>query len=40
MAGLGIAFLPIEIWTPAYFAIGILTVAQSCITLAKVQRDA
>jgi hypothetical protein len=40
MVGIGIAFLPIEIWMRGYLAIGILMVVQSCITLAKTQRDA
>ena len=35
-----IAFLPIEIWMRGYLAIGILMIVQSCITLAKTQRDA
>jgi hypothetical protein len=40
MVGIGIAFLPIEIWMRGYLAIGVLMVIQSCITLAKTQRDA
>jgi hypothetical protein len=40
MVGIGIAFLPIEIWMRGYLAIGVLMVVQSCITLAKTQRDA
>jgi hypothetical protein len=39
MVGLGIAFLPIDIWMRGYLAIGVLMVVQSCITLAKTQRD-
>ena len=40
MVGIGIVFLPIETWMRGYLAIGILMVVQSCITLAKTQRDA
>jgi hypothetical protein len=40
MVGLGIAFLPIEIWMRGYLGIGVLMVVQSCLTLAKTQRDA
>jgi hypothetical protein len=40
MVGTGIAFLPIDIWMRGYLAIGVLMVVQSCITLAKTQRDA
>jgi hypothetical protein len=36
---LGIAFMPIEIWMRGYLGIGVLMVVQSCITLAKTQRD-
>jgi hypothetical protein len=36
----GILFLPIEIWMRGYLGIGVLMVVQSCITLAKTQRDA
>lgn len=36
----GIIFLPIEIWMRGYLGIGVLMVVQSCITLAKTQRDA
>jgi hypothetical protein len=39
MTGVGIAFLPIEIWMRGYLAIGVLMVVQSSITLAKTQRD-
>lgn len=35
----GILFLPIEIWMRGYLGIGVLMVVQSCITLAKTQRD-
>jgi hypothetical protein len=38
--GVGIIFLPIEIWMRGYLGIGVLMVVQSCITLAKTQRDA
>ncbi len=38
--GAGIIFLPIEIWMRGYLGIGVLMVVQSCITLAKTQRDA
>jgi hypothetical protein len=40
MVGAGIAFLPIDIWMRGYLGIGVLMVVQSCITLAKTQRDA
>jgi hypothetical protein len=38
--GAGIVFLPIEIWMRGYLGIGVLMVVQSCLTLAKTQRDA
>jgi hypothetical protein len=39
MVGAGIVFLPIEIWMRGYLGIGVLMLVQSCITLAKTQRD-
>jgi hypothetical protein len=38
--GTGIVFLPIEIWMRGYLGIGVLMVIQSCLTLAKTQRNA
>jgi hypothetical protein len=40
MVGAGIACLPIDIWMRGYLGIGVLMVVQSCLTLAKTQRDA
>jgi hypothetical protein len=40
MLGVGIAFPPIEIWIRGYLIMRILMVVQSCLTLAKTQRDA
>jgi hypothetical protein len=40
MTAAGILFLPLDIWMRGYLGICVLMVVQSCITLAKTQRDA
>ncbi|MFE2110298.1 YiaA/YiaB family inner membrane protein [Kitasatospora sp. NPDC059463] len=37
--GIGIAFLPVEPWTRAFLALGLLYTITSTFTLAKVVRD-
>jgi hypothetical protein len=37
--GTGILFLPVDIWVRGYLGIGVLMLVQSCLTLAKTQRD-
>jgi hypothetical protein len=39
MLGAGILFMPLDLWVKAYFAMGVLMLVQSCITLAKTVRD-
>jgi hypothetical protein len=39
MVGLGILFMPIDIWIKGYLAMGTLMLVQSCITATKTIRD-
>ncbi len=39
VTGLGIYMLPVELWTRAFLAMGLLMTVQSCITMTKTQRD-
>ena len=39
MVGLGILFLPVDIWMKGYFAMGVVMLVQSCITATKTVRD-
>ena len=39
MVGLGILFLPLEIWIKGYFAMGIIMLVQSTVTVTKTARD-
>ena len=35
----GIVFLPVEMWVKAYFAMGVVLLVQTCITVSKTVRD-
>jgi hypothetical protein len=39
MVAAGIAFLHAEMWVKAYFAMGVVLLIQTCITLTKTVRD-
>ena len=39
MIGAGIALMPLDIWIKGYFAMGIVLLIQSCITMTKTIRD-
>jgi hypothetical protein len=39
MVGLGILFMPLDIWMRGYFAMGIMMLVQSCISVTKTTRD-
>ena len=39
MVGAGIALMPLDIWIKGYFAMGIVMIIQSCITMTKTIRD-
>ncbi|WP_448952893.1 YiaA/YiaB family inner membrane protein [Labrys neptuniae] len=39
MVGLGILFIPAEIWIKAYLAMGVVMLVQTCVTLTKTLRD-
>ena len=39
MTGVGILFLPIDMWMKGYLAMGVLMVVQTCVTVTKTQRD-
>lgn len=39
MVGLGILFMPLDIWIKGYFAMGVIMLIQSCITVTKTVRD-
>jgi hypothetical protein len=39
MVGAGIALMPLDIWIKGYFAMGIVLLIQSCITMTKTIRD-
>ncbi|GJD73102.1 MULTISPECIES: YiaA/YiaB family inner membrane protein [Methylobacterium] len=39
MVGLGILFMPIDIWIKGYLAMGTIMLVQSCITATKTIRD-
>ena len=39
MVGLGILFLPVDIWMKGYLAMGVVMLVQTCVTLTKTQRD-
>ena len=39
MVGGGILFMPLDLWIKGYFAMGVLMLIQSCITVTKTLRD-
>lgn len=39
MVGLGILFLPVDLWVKAYLAMGVVMLIRSCITATKTLRD-
>jgi hypothetical protein len=39
MMGLGVAFMPLDLWMKGFLAMAALPRVQSCITLAKTLRD-
>ena len=39
MVGLGVFFLPVDLWIKGYLAMGILMLVQCCVTLTKTVRD-
>ncbi len=39
MVALGILFMPLDIWVKGYFAMGLVMLVQSCITMTKTVRD-
>lgn len=39
MVGLGILFIPVDIWIKAYLAMGTVMLIQTCVTLTKTLRD-
>jgi len=39
MVAAGIVFLPVDMWVKAYFAMGVVLLIQTCITVTKTIRD-
>ena len=39
MVGAGVALMPLDVWIKGYFAMGIVMIVQSCITMTKTLRD-
>ena len=39
MVGLGVFFLPLDLWMKGYLAMGIIMLVQSCVTMTKTLRD-
>ena len=39
MVGIGIVFLPLDVWIKGYLAMGVAMLIQSCITVTKTIRD-
>ncbi len=39
MVGVGILFLPVDIWMKGYLTMGVVMLVQTCVTLTKTQRD-
>ena len=39
MVAIGVYFLPLDLWIKGYFAMGIVMLVQSCVTLTKTVRD-
>ena len=39
MVAAGVVLMPVELWTKGYFAMGIVMLIQSCVTVTKTIRD-
>ena len=39
MVALGVFFLPLDLWSKGYLAMGIIMLVQSCVTMTKTVRD-
>jgi hypothetical protein len=39
MTGVGVAFMPIDLWMKGFLCMAVLMLVQSCITLTKTLRD-
>jgi hypothetical protein len=39
MVAAGVALMPVDLWTKGYFAMGIVMLIQSCVTVTKTIRD-
>jgi hypothetical protein len=39
MVGAGIYFLPVDLWTKSYLAMGVIMLVQSCVSVTKTARD-
>ncbi len=39
MVAAGIMFMPLDIWMKGYFAMGVIMLIQSCVTVTKTMRD-
>jgi hypothetical protein len=39
MVGVGVYFLPLDLWIKGYLAMGIIMLVQSCVTMTKTVRD-
>jgi hypothetical protein len=39
MVGVGVFFLPLDLWIKGYLAMGIVMLVQSCVTMTKTVRD-
>ena len=39
LVGIGLFFLPVDLWIKGYLAMGIVMLVQSCVTLVKTVRD-
>jgi len=39
MVAIGILFMPMDLWIKGYFAMGVVMLIQSCITVTKTVRD-
>jgi len=39
MIGIGVAFLPMDVWMKGFLAMAVILLVQSCITMTKTLRD-
>jgi len=39
MVAIGILFMPLDLWMKGYFAMGVVTLVQSCVSVTKTVRD-